>query len=838
MDPSNSCNYDDIFAALDDDGAPVVDGVCEPGPPAIGGTFSPSEPLSGFNGESGNGTWTLTVDDTVSAYDDGTLNDWSLDFTCLAMADLSISKSDSTDPVLAGDNLTYTVMVDNAGPNDATNVVVTDTLPAGVTFVSTTGCSNDPNGVPTCNLGTVIAGGSASFDIEVTVNPGTSGTLTNSVSVSSDTADPEPGDNSTSEDTTANLEHADLSITKTDSADPVTATDNLTYTVMVHNAGPHDATNVVVTDTLPAGVSFVGTVGCANDPFGVASCNLGTLTAGADAQFDITVAVASTTSGLITNTASVASDVPDPDSSNDSAEEDTDVVSRPLPGQSCVESGGNGCPSQPIESTHSSTMDVRDCGVLTDVDVGLDIGHRWIGDLKVSVTSPAGTSVVILDAVLNGTGSCVEDNVFAVLDDDAATPVQTVCENTDPSIDGTFDPDSPLSVFNGELADGIWTLTVDDLVTFADDGTLNDWSLDLTCSAEPEPPTTHYNCYNAVTSEDSEFEGTRNLGLNDQFGSQGYDTVKVERLCAPANKTPLNYLEAAPVVPAALDGTHLEGYKIEESGLSCGPCEGGVGHLTIQYKGEDPIEITVDGKVTEPGPWELERDESFELWGDDKNGRMGSTLKLLATNGDEIASFHTSCSQPFGIGIESGAFEVVGGSSIDAGELGACDEPIPWLIKDPWASCTPCEGGVSHAKFAYTGAPSVVMVTDKKGEVLFDAPLATDEELEIWPLDGEDRLPKTIFLTGADGTVEIHTSCSKPFGPGLMVGEFTELEASSKEGGDDMCPVVRIDNQFGTEFLTVDRAERLLVPTIKDPASGRCRAETYRRTRITTSVMG
>ncbi len=64
--------------------------------------------------------------------------------------DLSISKTDSPDPVVADNNLIYTVRVDNAGPFVAQNVVVTDTLPAGVTFVSTSGCAEDPGGVPTC----------------------------------------------------------------------------------------------------------------------------------------------------------------------------------------------------------------------------------------------------------------------------------------------------------------------------------------------------------------------------------------------------------------------------------------------------------------------------------------------------------------------------------------------------------------------------------------------------------------------------------------------------------------------------------------------------------------
>jgi uncharacterized repeat protein (TIGR01451 family) len=56
-------------------------------------------------------------------------------------ADLEISKADSPDPVTVGDNLTYTITVTNNGPDAAANVVVTDTLPSGVTFVSASpGC--------------------------------------------------------------------------------------------------------------------------------------------------------------------------------------------------------------------------------------------------------------------------------------------------------------------------------------------------------------------------------------------------------------------------------------------------------------------------------------------------------------------------------------------------------------------------------------------------------------------------------------------------------------------------------------------------------------------------
>ena len=116
-------------------------------------------------------------------------------------ADLAILKTDDADPVLPGDTVSYTVTVDNAGPRAAQGVVVTDTLPAEVTFVSSSGCAEDPAGVPSCTVGTIGVGESAQITIEVTVNSGALGTITNLAQVDADTPDPVPGNNTASEDT-------------------------------------------------------------------------------------------------------------------------------------------------------------------------------------------------------------------------------------------------------------------------------------------------------------------------------------------------------------------------------------------------------------------------------------------------------------------------------------------------------------------------------------------------------------------------------------------------------------------------------------------------------------
>ncbi|WP_154222273.1 DUF11 domain-containing protein [Marinicella rhabdoformis] len=270
-----------------------------------------------------SGTLTNNVSVTSDTLDPDTSDNNTDETTVVGdAANLSITKTDSADPVTAGDALTYTIRVDNAGPNTANNVVVTESLPADVTLVSTSGCTEDPSGVPTCSLGNIVSGGFATYTVAVNVNNNATGTLTNNVSVTSDTPDPDTSDNNTDETTGVN-EEADLSITKTDSADPVTPGDALTYTIRVDNAGPSLASNVVVTEVLPAGVTFVSTVGCTEDPNGVPTCSLGDIASGGFATYTVAVNVNNNASGTLTNNVSVTSDTTDPDTSNNNTDETT-----------------------------------------------------------------------------------------------------------------------------------------------------------------------------------------------------------------------------------------------------------------------------------------------------------------------------------------------------------------------------------------------------------------------------------------------------------------------------------------------------------------------------------
>lgn len=135
---------------------------------------------------------------------------------------------------------------------------------------------------------------------------------------------------------------ADLSLTKSDSPDPVATGGALAYSIQVTNAGPDAATNVIVTDNLPKGVSFVSAAStqgsCSTKGKSpTLTCALGTLAGNAGPVYNatpvtITIRVlAPQKAGTISNTASVTSDLKDPNSKNNSATATTQVIEAPAP---------------------------------------------------------------------------------------------------------------------------------------------------------------------------------------------------------------------------------------------------------------------------------------------------------------------------------------------------------------------------------------------------------------------------------------------------------------------------------------------------------------------------
>ena len=107
-----------------------------------------------------------------------------------------------------------------------------------------------------CTYAALTNGQSSNYNIILAVPAGSTGSISNTATVSSATTDPTPANNSATASTAINS-NADLSITKTDSPDPVPAGSNLSYQIGIVNGGPATAVNVVLNDVLPTGPTFV-----------------------------------------------------------------------------------------------------------------------------------------------------------------------------------------------------------------------------------------------------------------------------------------------------------------------------------------------------------------------------------------------------------------------------------------------------------------------------------------------------------------------------------------------------------------------------------------------------
>ena len=247
-------------------------------------------------------------------------------------AELAITKVASPTSAPIGSNVTYTIGVTNNGPNADTGVVVTDTLPPEVTYVSDTcGGVNAPPW--TWQIGAMAAGATATCTITVTANaPGNP--ITNRANVTGDLPDRDPTNNQASAPIAVPDPVYDLAITKTASPTTAAVGDNVTYTLTVQNLGPDPADHVVVADRLAAEVSFVSdTCGGVLLPSNASlwSWFVGPMAPGATATCAVTVNVV-TFGDAITNTAVVGvHDGGEPNLTNNQADAAIGVPAPELP---------------------------------------------------------------------------------------------------------------------------------------------------------------------------------------------------------------------------------------------------------------------------------------------------------------------------------------------------------------------------------------------------------------------------------------------------------------------------------------------------------------------------
>jgi uncharacterized repeat protein (TIGR01451 family) len=257
--------------------------------------FPTVAPFQGANAGGASDTFIARISDTTPA------------------ADFAVSASPGSQTVNPGNATTYTVTVTPSGgfTGNVTLNVTGQSADSGGSFNPSSITITDSNAKSSVlTLTTTSATPPGSYPLSITA---TSGNIQHNASVSL---------------IVAGATSANLSLTKTASPNPAIVATNLTYRIVVTNMGPSPATNTMLTDTLPAGVTFVSASPTQGSCSGTATitCNFGNLTIGSSAIASILVTPQST--GQLSNTASVSATESDPDTSDNSVTISTQVTTQ------------------------------------------------------------------------------------------------------------------------------------------------------------------------------------------------------------------------------------------------------------------------------------------------------------------------------------------------------------------------------------------------------------------------------------------------------------------------------------------------------------------------------
>ncbi len=292
----------------------------------------------------GNIVNTATLTTPAGVVDPNPTNNTGSDSTLAALrADLSVTKTNNQASVVPGSSTTYTVVISNAGPSNVTAATVVDPFPAELTNTS---WSCAPSGGAACGGVSGIAslnqtvnlpvGSRVTYTISGTVQTTARGQLTNSAKVVLPPTETDPDlSNNAATDADPLTPIVDLNVTKTAAATAVAGT-SMKYTIVVANNGPSSAGEVLLTDTMPAGLTATGWACTSNGAAACASASgVGTndlrvkLDAGGSATFVVDVDINQGTVGQVTNRVSVAPTDPsilEPNQADNDASATTDIV--------------------------------------------------------------------------------------------------------------------------------------------------------------------------------------------------------------------------------------------------------------------------------------------------------------------------------------------------------------------------------------------------------------------------------------------------------------------------------------------------------------------------------
>jgi uncharacterized repeat protein (TIGR01451 family) len=218
-------------------------------------------------------------------------------------------------------------------PSTATGAIVTDTLPAGLTFASATsgGAAVTPtsttNGVIVFPEFDLAPGTTRTLTITATVDDDAIGSITNNVSIATDTGETQTDNNSASVPVTV-VPEANVRVTKTVDVTTAQTGAELTYTVIVFNDGPSPAAAVTAVDTLPAGLTFVsgtGPSGALSATGQTVTVNGGTIASGSSFQFTIVASVNDGVTADQVNSVSVSTSTAETNSTDNTASATTAI---------------------------------------------------------------------------------------------------------------------------------------------------------------------------------------------------------------------------------------------------------------------------------------------------------------------------------------------------------------------------------------------------------------------------------------------------------------------------------------------------------------------------------
>jgi uncharacterized repeat protein (TIGR01451 family) len=285
-------------------------------------------------------------------------------------ADLLISKS-GDESVSAGETIVYSIFVFNGGPSDAQNVTMTDTLPAGTTFVSlsastaTFTCSTPSvgaGGTVNCTASTFTNQADTNFTLSVKTSPSApSGSVSNTATITSSTAEVNAADNSSTVTTgivATVTASADLSVESMIGSSSVSAGTTMSFQIVIANKGPFTAHHPQLVDVVPANATFAAAT--VADPQGAFTCTTpavgtgGNITCSATTfdqrtssdqpmftfTFRVNNGVAAGT--VLTNSATLSADDSDPVPSNNSASRTTTITAQAPSADVSVATTGGG----------------------------------------------------------------------------------------------------------------------------------------------------------------------------------------------------------------------------------------------------------------------------------------------------------------------------------------------------------------------------------------------------------------------------------------------------------------------------------------------------------------